>query len=488
MAKNSMKVLGALTIAAALTMTMMTACSSDDNFVDNRNSEQQIRNAVTVTVGAGISDGALTRSEVVDEAGKRVLTFTTGDRLYVYGEIDATTSVAGYLDMVGSPTNGNKSATFSGTLKAYDISGADPVETTMPAGDPFALCTNKTAKATLIHKDCNTDALRVTLGKDVSEYPGYMYAADVETLMETSLPVQGDYASGTNCFTLSSSYPIINCSLSGVPAEKVLGVGLFYYHEGSHTWIQSFNNNFKSSADGKIDVAFVSLESGNKFWKIIVSKEWTVSDPTEFNRNIQIGTKDLTAKVYSVTRDLTNKTFADATAGDLGKVIGANGSIYDNKTAAEAAGTTAEAMIAYLGNKSNCFSGLAFALQDLSVGWFSPNDKDALLSTFAAAHPVTGGTWRIPSADDIKYMIEACGGSAYTSTLADDQTIDNLGTLNTKLYNAGGTGGSSLYGSTYVLSNTDDYKKWFFDFTTNIVFHSYNSNPNSARGRAVLAF
>ena len=145
-------------------------------------------------------------------------------------------------------------------------------------------------------------------------------------------------------------------------------------------------------------------------------------------------------------------------------------------------------MIAYLGNKSNCFSGLAFALQDLSVGWFSPNDKDALLSTFAAAHPVTGGTWRIPSADDIKYMIEACGGSAYTSTLENEQTIDDLGTLNTKLYDAGQMGGSGLYGNTYVLSNTDDYKKWFFDFTDKVVFHSYNSNPNSALGRAVLAF
>jgi hypothetical protein len=182
------------------------------------------------------------------------------------------------------------------------------------------------------------------------------------------------------------------------------------------------------------------------------------------------------------------KALSAATADELGWVVGSDGKIYSDKTTAEAAGTTANAMIAYVGNKSNCTNGLAFALEDLNGGWFDPNNKDGVLSTFATAHPVTGGTWRIPSADDIKYMIEACGGSAYTSTLANDQTIDNLGTLNTKLYNAGGTGGSGLYGSMYVLSNTDDGFKWFFDFTTNIVFHSYNSNPNSALGRAVLAF
>lgn len=374
-----MKVLGALTIAAALTMTMMTACSSDDNFVENRNSEQQTRNAVTVTVGAGISD-AMTRSDVVDVDGKRALTFTTGDRLYVYGEIDASTSVAGYLDMVGSPTNSNKSATFSGTLKAYDISGATPVETTMPAGDPFALCTNKTASATLIHKDLNTDAIRVTLGAQAIQYTDYMSAANVETLMETALPVQGNYDSGTNSFTLSSINPIFNCSLSGLPASTDCEVGLYYYHESMDIWVQRFRNTFTSTAEGKIDVAFVSsFMPGNKFWKINVNA-------TGFERNIHLGTKELTAKVYSVTRDLTNKTFADATAGDVGKYIYADGSVN-----ATFKGAFAVAMIAYVGSEgsadasSKIYHGLAIALKDANPGsdekWGSTYQSDAVSSS-----------------------------------------------------------------------------------------------------------
>ena len=101
----------ALTIAAALALTT-TSCTNDDNLTLN----DQTTNGVQVTVSASIDDDATTRSEVVESTDangkKHTLKFTAGDRLYVYGEIDASTSVAGYLTMVGSPTNSNKSATL----------------------------------------------------------------------------------------------------------------------------------------------------------------------------------------------------------------------------------------------------------------------------------------------------------------------------------------------------------------------------------------
>ena len=75
----------ALTIAAALALTT-TSCSNEDILTDNNGQPQVTTNGVQVTVGAGF-DEATTRSAVVIDGTKRVLTFTTGDRLYINGEI-----------------------------------------------------------------------------------------------------------------------------------------------------------------------------------------------------------------------------------------------------------------------------------------------------------------------------------------------------------------------------------------------------------------
>ncbi len=334
-----------LAIAAVLAVTAittLTACSSENDLTETSNGAQPqtpTTNGVQVTVGAGLADDASTRSTVENDGTKRTLKFTTGDRLYVYGEIDANTSVAGYLTMAGSPTNDDKSATFTGAVKAYDISGATPVEKAMPAGDdPLALCTHKATKATLVHQNLNTNAISITLGANVELYTAYMSAADVNTLMTTSLPVQGDYASASKSFTLSSDSPIINCTLSGFEANSSHEVGLYY--ETSSVWIQSFRSTFTADANGVISVAFVSQHSGSENWKM------TIGFPSD-NYDIDLGTKDLTAKVYNVTRNFVN--LANVTAektlqnGDI--VTGTLGGNYKVSIAAGATVTLSGATI-----------------------------------------------------------------------------------------------------------------------------------------------
>ena len=64
------------------------------------------------------------------------------------------------------------------------------------------------------------------------------------------------------------------------------------------------------------------------------------------------------------------RALAEATTEDIGKIIGEDGKIYATKEAAEAAGITAVAMIAYVGNDAETNStyrhGLALALKDAS--------------------------------------------------------------------------------------------------------------------------
>ena len=160
------------------------------------------------------------------------------------------------------------------------------------------------------------------------------------------------------------------------------------------------------------------------------------------------------------TSPFVYKIAAAATAGDLGKVIGSNGFIYDDAAAATAAGTTALALITYVGNDAETSAGntaykhgLALALTDAISGnkttWCNVYDyeicllnqysdetdaktdmagianTDALVGhathTHAAAsaargynggtHPTGTSTWFLPSAGQWDKMITAAGGS-----------------------------------------------------------------------------
>ena len=425
----------ALAIAAALVMTA-TSCSSENDLTETPNVEQPTQpttDGVKITVSAGISDDATTRSEVATEDGKRVLKFTTGDQLYVYGEIDASTSVAGYLTMDGAPTNSNKTATFTGTVKAYDISDVTPIETTMPAGnDPLALCTYKTAKATLVHKDLNTDAIHITLGKDAELYTDYMFATDVEMLMTKSLPVQGDYASGTMSFALSCDRPIFNCTLTGLTPGTKYDIGLFY--ETPSVWLQSFwYDGFTADANGAINVAFVSQHSGTENWKI------SVGFPLD-HYDIDLGTKDLSAKVYNVTRHWTGNCFAKLVSGSVSLA-----SVTDNIVALDGATLTG----AMTGYTLFIADGAKVTLSGASVTAATGRYNGAIRCLGDATIILADGTENVAMSSNNNYY-SAVHWPADKKLTITGSTDATAGKLTSDSRAGGGTGGlAGIGGGTY---------------------------------------
>ena len=114
-------------------------------------------------------------------------------------------------------------------------------------------------------------------------------------------------------------------------------------------------------------------------------------------------------KYYTSTIALSQApAFLSATDEDKGKVIGANGNIYADAAAATADGTTAEAMIAYIGNWGGVYlHGLAISLTDAYEynATFAQATGDYIIPTWAAAHPVPYGTWRLPSYRDWQFML-----------------------------------------------------------------------------------
>ena len=156
----------------------------------------------------------------------------------------------------------------------------------------------------------------------------------------------------------------------------------------------------------------------------------------------------------------------DATAEDVGKVMGQDGMIYDNKAAAEAAGTTAVAMIAYVGDNGEDAPynhGLALALTDESSTMQWEAAKTACNTTKNTSIPVTNAKWLLASKDQWGYMSSA--------------VLSNIGLQVTKYY----------WSSTYT--SEPFIQAWAYQFSNNS-WDQFNGSNSGAynRVRACLAF
>ena len=98
---------------------------------------------------------------------------------------------------------------------------------------------------------------------------------------------------------------------------------------------------------------------------------------------------------------ISPKKVTEATAEDIGKVVGADGIIYGDADAATTASTTAVAMICYV----NGNHGLALALaDDGQMNWITA------ISTCEAKTPtVTDCIWKLASEEEWQKMIDAAG-------------------------------------------------------------------------------
>ena len=165
------------------------------------------------------------------------------------------------------------------------------------------------------------------------------------------------------------------------------------------------------------------------------------------------------------------------TEEEKGKVIGANGFIYDTKAAATAAGTSAVAMIAYVGSETGDADhtrGLAIALEDESGMMTWTEAKTAC----EGKTPVSGAAWHLPSQDQWKAMLRANGSDTFCTGLKDAIT---------------GAGGKAMeYNTTYWTSSevngSEAYTMYIntTDIVTFVSGHTLSNNKLSVR--ACLAF
>ena len=148
------------------------------------------------------------------------------------------------------------------------------------------------------------------------------------------------------------------------------------------------------------------------------------------------------AAIRKTAAALQHKELQEATSEDLGKVIGADGRIYETSADATDSGTTAVAVIAYKNNDVfTDYIYMAISINDEFNGdrvtWYTANDS------IGGKAAIKGGMWAFPTRNQWKTLLVANGG--------DEKSWAGLNAVITK---AGGTAlRYELYG--YWTSSAD---------------------------------
>lgn len=395
---------------------IMTGCSNEDN-IDNPQQPANNDNVVTLTATVSLDGGAQTRA-IDPSDGKK--TFETGKQIAViYKNTSSQTVKAVSSDF--TPTGDNTKATFTVTLTNPDNNSA--VRYIYPAS---------------MAKDVATDAM-ITDDAAIIDYTGLLGSQDgtLATLANYDLAVFDGSLSGTNLpASASLTNPLAICAFTLTDGTSPItsSVKSLNVSDGTNTYHVTPSSQspiyvaMKPVASQKI--AFTAATGSKTYFKTTASDQ-TLAKSTIYN-SISVSMVELA----------------------VGKIIGADGNIYADASAATTAGTTAVAKIAYLGSDAETSTtynhGLALALSDVSTStyaWCSqtantclPNqyddataakadmaglaNTDALVGhgthTHNAAnaarnynsgtHPAGTSAWFLPSAGQWDKMANAAGG------------------------------------------------------------------------------
>ena len=315
---KKIQIMGWLVMAAAF-ITTFTACSSDENNEVIGGTPVEPVRTVSVTVGAGIIDDAITRSGIIDET--HTLKFTEGDKLFVramYGgfvQDDQNNEyyehmLRGFLTMDALQSDG--SASFSGTLEQYDRAEGNSTDdyTYKPSGSITLTFTSddpigeaEKAFATLVHSSAS-------LGLDYTDeclniyYVQDKLTPDVNTLMTkyltVSSPSGGTEYKITNSFSLSDTgiTPILNCTIHGLRPGTTYTVT---YDIGGEYDDVNLSPTVTTDTNGDATFAFFGDGISNSHALRFVSSSPSETITVTLGNNKVLGSK----KIYNVERTVT---------------------------------------------------------------------------------------------------------------------------------------------------------------------------------------
>lgn len=383
---NNIRTLAALLMAGAA----FAACnSSDDNIIENQQPANPSEQVYTLTINASKGDGATTRA--LDLSGTSlVASWANGDELTVINKTKSSTPLGGTL--VASNASGN-TATFSGALTGTIAVGDKLILTyhehdyftDFPDQDGTLKGTNGAEKYDVAKAEvtvASVDAGNITISEASASFKTWTAmlkltlqdnAATPNKLNATSLTISVDGIGELLAFSPTATTYTANGSDGVLYFALPCAEDVAYIKMGA----TSSDIDTKKATLASATVTFTATAGG---------KTYTVTKP---------GYKFTEGKYYAATLTMAEvpaaKAAAEATDDDLGKVIGADGNIYDDGDDATSAGTTPVAKIVYVGDDAETSPtynhGLALALSDVSDLQFWCSQTPAIPEYYNTCRP-----------------------------------------------------------------------------------------------------
>jgi len=412
---------------AALAL-MTAACSNSDNDILPPAEQPAKAQGIPFTATISMGESASTRALAEDNVNNKIVaTWAVDDKVALIHN--------GVKDeMTVSAVNAGV-ATITGTITGTPTTG-DPVTVIYPA--TAADGTTGNVKANLLAAQDGTLAT-IAANYDVRKGTG-------------TLKVSGTASLNGNV-SLTNQFAIFKFTLSGQSIDTTHPLVI---KKGENDVVTTVT---PASSTTSVYVAMPSAASSD--YKFIVN--------TDNNKYIKSGTAAITAgKYYQTTLDLSTARYplalSSATVDDLGSVIGADGKIYLNMTAATRAkpATTAVAMIAYKSETAGESLAIQLNASPASKSWSGARNYSSYPS-------ITGnpGTWRLPSKADWQNMFVGCAKSGDAGA---GNTMNPIAGFKEKI---GATG--ITWRSSQCWSSTDSGSRaWYVN--VNLVGSNANAN------------
>lgn len=346
-----------LSMAALLVVgAIMTGCSNEDN-IDNPQQPANNDNVVTLTATVSLDGGAQTRAITPSTGAK---TFEATNKIAVIyknttGSGETVKAESGTLTLSADGTK----ATFTVTLTNPATNSA--VRYIYPA--TMAKATIAT-DATITDDDATIDytgLLDSQNGNLTTLGTNYDLAVFDGSLSGTDLPASASLLNplAVCALTLKDGTDPITSSVTSLNVSD--GTNTYHVTPSAQSTIYVAMKPVGSSK-----IAFTAATGSKTYFKTTASAQ-TLAASTLYN-NISVSMVELT----------------------VGKIIGADGNIYADASAATTAGTTAVAKIAYLGSDAETSTtynhGLALALSDVSgyQTWCSQTSSTCLTTQYSS--------------------------------------------------------------------------------------------------------
>ena len=400
-----------------------------DHTLQNLSFSRPQSGTLRLTVDANINTGNDThRAFSIDGSSQLVSTWESGDVVYVYANDVSTTSIG----TLTPATTGSSSARLVGNINAEGLKNNQTLYLeTQPRTYSFA---------------SQTGALS-----------NMFYATATATVS-----INGGNATISNA-TFTRPMAVVKFTLKDKATTYAIEASPLIIKIGETTYTVT-----PTSAASEIYFAIPEFSD-----KDITLTATVGTDTYTYNKT---GVTFENGKYYAIAVNMVRIP----NAGDIGKIIGSDGRIYDPRLVPTL--ITRVAMIAYIGNASDCAHGLAIALSDDTSASFTTAGTNAANHTPTA--PILGGTWRIPSKTDWENMFTECAKSGDGNTSGSDWTIvgfrDKLTACSANL-----TTKESYWTSTESNAETG-YHIYVSDDTSASI--QSTSKSSTLKARAVLAF